>query len=494
MLQASVPDRLRKTIELARTAQADWAALSVRRRCRWLSAFRAWLASHSSQLCETINHEVGKPREECLAAELLPLASGCAHLSRIAPGILAPRRARGTPWYLAGGSDHVHRRPRGVVGIIGTWNYPLVLSGTQIAQALVAGNAVIFKPSEKTPETCRLLADGIAGSGLPRGLVQSLDAEIAAGEELVDSSVDHVVFTGSRAVGSRIASALAPRLVSSTLELSGHDALFLLPGGDPIAAARAAWFGTIANSGRTCLATRRCLVASSLMVPFRDEIARLALEVPPLELGKPAGFQGRIDHAKSLAMEAVSMGARWLGKSQEKPPFLVENVSDRMRIWREDCFAPLLAIMECADERSMIKADLACPFALGAAVFGSPGPARSFLTGLRAGMVTVNDVLVAAGHPDTPIGGSGSSGWGATQGAEGLLEMTVHQVVRVSHGSFRPHYELAVPGHPDMGNMLEALLQAGHAGGIRARIVAAMGLPGHALRWWRSRQKRQGEV
>ena len=470
----------------ARAAQAEWSLLPPRKRTFWLAAFRAWLVDQSSHWCHTIDAEVGKSREECLATEILPLAAACAHLAQSAPRLLAPRRAKGTPLFLTGATDKVHRRPRGVVGVIGTWNYPLLLSGVQLAQALVAGNAVVFKPSEKAPASGMLLVEGLLAAGVPPDLIQLLETDATAGETLVASEIDHLVFTGSRAVGVRIAAALAPRMVSSTLELSGHDALLVLPGADPKEAARAAWFGTMANSGRTCIATRRCLVSASLVEGFRDELAKLAAIPPSMVLDKPEGGKARLAHARGLADEAVAAGARYLTGTGESPPYLIDNVNPGMRIWREDAFAPVLMIMSCADEREMLMAEIACPFALGAAVFGPIREAEAMAMRLRAGLVTVNDVLVAVGHPDTPLGGCGASGWGATQGAEGLLEMTVPQALHISHGSFRPHYSMAIPGHADMGDLLESMLRSGHARGWAGRVAAFLALPGHAWRWWRN--------
>ena len=486
MIQPIQSGGMAETLARARAAQAEWSLQSAGRRSVWLSAFRGWLVDQSSRWCQTIDSEIGKSREECLATEILPLAAACAHLARSAPRLLAPRKAKGTPLFLAGGTDRVHRRARGVVGIIGTWNYPLLLSGVQLAQALVAGNAVLFKPSEKAHACGKLLVEGLLASGVPAGLIQLLESDAVTGEALVGAAVDHLVFTGSRAVGARIATALAPRLVSSSLELSGHDALFVLQGADPKEAARAAWFGTLANSGRTCISTRRCLVISSLADEFRAELAKLAESPPPVVLDKPAGGNDRLSHARDLAIQAVTLGARLLAGTGESPPFLVDNVGSAMRVWREDAFAPLLAIMSCADEREMVVADQACPFALGAAIFGPPREAMRLALRLRAGLVTVNDVVAAVGHPDTPFGGCGASGWGTTQGAEGLLEMTVPQVIRVSHGAFRPHYDLAIPGHADMGDLLESLLRSCHSRGWLGRVVAMLALPGRAWSWWRA--------
>lgn len=492
MIQPVPPEELARALEQARAAQEDWARQTVGLRTRWLAPFRAWLAARPDLLCQALDHEVGKSREECLASEILPLASACSWLAGAAGRLLAPRRAQGTPFILSGGTDHVHRRPHGVVGIIGTWNYPLLLSGVQVAQALVAGNAVAFKPSEKAPGCGKLLIEGMLQAGVPESLILLVESDPAAGEALVAADIDHLVFTGSGEVGRRIAGGLGPRLVSSTLELSGHDAMFVLSGADPVQAARAAWFGATANSGRTCMATRRCLVAKTLIEPFRNEIARLAANPPVLVLDKPAGAGERLSKARELASQAVAQGARHLRGDGKEPPFLVENVRPEMAIWRQDAFVPILAIMSCDGEGEMLKADKACPFGLGAAVFGKPGEAMALASRLRAGLVTINDALVAAGHPDTPLCGSGASGWGSTQGSEGLLGMTVPQAIRVSRGVFRPHYGIAIPGHADMGDMLEGLLRGGHGRGWLGRLWALLALPGQAWRWWRGGNTRGG--
>lgn len=477
-------------VALARQAQSRWAAKTVLQRTGWIRRFRSWLVERHQDWTAVIDREVGKSREECLATEILPFAAACAHLAISAPRVLAPRKASGTPLFLAGGTDHVFRRARGVIGIIGTWNYPLLLSGIQIAQALVAGNAVLFKPSEKAPECGTLLVEGLRLAGIPEGLVTLLDADTASGEALVAEEIDHLVFTGSRAVGAHIAMALAPRLVSSSLELSGHDALFVLDDADAAQAARAAWFGSLANSGRTCMATRRCLVAHGALTPFRQALAKLAENTPTLVLDRPAGALERAGHARAIADNAVEAGARWLlGKAPagNAGPLILENVTAGMRVWREDVFVPLIAMMPCPDEAAMLAADAACPFALGAAIFGGEKRARVLASQLRAGLVTINDVLIAAGHPDTPIGGRGASGWGSTQGAEGLLDMTVPQVVRVSSGTFRPHYEMAIPGHADMADLLESFLRMGHAESWYSRFLAAFSMPFRAMAWWRRR-------
>ena len=254
-------------IERIRSAQPAWERLPVRERLRPVRALRHLLADRYGALCEAVRRDLGKSPEETLGGELLPLADACLFLEREAAHLLRPRRVPTAqrPLWLWGQSDTVHRRPRGVVGVIGTWNYPLFLNGVQIVQALTAGNGVLWKPSEVAPAAAAALHSLFARAGFPDGLLQTMEATREGGQALTEAAVDHVVFTGSAAVGRRIAARLGERLISSTLELSGCDPMFVLDDADLPMAARAAWFGATLNRGQTCIAVRRVFVA---IVPF----------------------------------------------------------------------------------------------------------------------------------------------------------------------------------------------------------------------------------
>src|SRR5262245_41392336 len=205
----------------ARAAQRGWAEQLVRHRLRPVTALRRLLVRDADRLAQVIADEVGKTATEALAGEVLPTADALYFLEREAASLLRPRRVpgRSRPWWLVGQSDVVWRRARGVVGIIGTWNYPLFLNGVQIAQTLVAGNAVLWKPSEVVPRFAELFHGLLLEAGFARDLIQRLPATREMGPALADAPIDHVVFTGSAAVGRKLAARLGERLVSSTLEL-----------------------------------------------------------------------------------------------------------------------------------------------------------------------------------------------------------------------------------------------------------------------------------
>ena len=469
---------LAEAVARCRRQQQRWRDVPVRQRLAPVKALRRLLVAECDSVCAAVAADVGKSVVEILGGEVLPVADACRFLERQAAALLHPRRvARGSrPLWLRGQSDTVHRRPRGVVGIIGTWNYPLLLNGVQIVQALTAGNGVVWKPSEVAPASARVLFGLIQRAGFPDGLLHPMEATREGGAALVESDVDHVVFTGSVAVGRQIATRLGQRLIPSTLELSGNDALFVLADGDTTLAARAAFFGFTLNRGQTCIAVRRAFVHRSLVPAFLRTLEPFATAAAPVRLALAA--QAR--QAERLVADAVARGGRILGRSMRDEaevkdectfrPTVVADAHADMDLCREASFGPLLAVLPFENIEDALSVEAVCPFGLGASVFTRhPARAEEWAARLRTGFVTVNDAIAPTTHPATPFGGVRDSGWGVTQGAEGLLELTVPQVVSVKSGSFRPHYDLATGAKGDPEGLLRGILHFSHGASLRQR-------------------------
>jgi acyl-CoA reductase-like NAD-dependent aldehyde dehydrogenase len=479
----------------ARAAQESWWRLPVRERLRPVRALRHLLATEYESLCDAVARDIGKPAEETIGGDILPLAEACKFLEKRAASLLKPRRVSGRvrPLWMFGQVDTIHRRPRGVVGIIGTWNYPLYLNGVQIVQATTAGNAVIWKPSEVAPSSATALFRLVERAGFPKGLVQCMEATREGGPAMAEADVDHVVFTGHADTGRRLAKRLGERLVSSTLELSGCDAEFVLEDADVQLAARGAWFGATMNRGQTCVAVRRVFVQRANYPAFCDAIRGLSASAQPVQLALPAAA----DQANRLVREAVASGAR---KASEPPPtdpalppgsFTPTALLDArpdMAICKDAAFAPVMAVIPYDDLEDAVRMESQCPYALGASVFTrTNSKAESIASRLRTGSVGINDVIATTAHPATPFGGRGVSGWGVTQGPDGLLEMTIPQVVSSKAGRLRLHYDMSfdlAAGRPNKhGELMRGLLVSGHAptlgarmGGLRRAIAGMMGM------------------
>lgn len=462
----------------AREAQLLWARVPLSDRLQRVRAFRRELVDAREHICNTIACEVGKSAVEIIFSDILPLAEQCRFLEANARRILRPRRSSlwSTPVYYWGQRDVTYRIPRGVVAVIGTWNLPLMICGMQTMHALVAGNAVVLKPSEVTPKSGELLADLVARAGFPDGLVHLLPAHRDAGPQLAEADVDHVVLTGSTGTGRVLASTLGRRLVSSTLELSGCDLVLLLDDGDVKLAARGAWFGATANGGQACVGTRRVYVPRSHLQNFLNYLTPLVERALPVHLVLP----DQVAIAQDLIADALARGAHLIRRDDllvpdghVQPAVLVQESPDT-RACRESFFFPLLSVLPYDGIDQALTSIAGCPYRLGASVFtADPRRALNLSERLRCGMVHVNDVIVPMGHPATPLGGQGASGWGRTKGHEGLLEMTVPQIVSVVRGRFRPHFD-AIGSHWFLhAEALAGLLELRHARTLRGKLRGA---------------------
>jgi acyl-CoA reductase-like NAD-dependent aldehyde dehydrogenase len=425
-------------------------------------------------LCNAVADEFGKSVVEVLGGEVLPIAEACRFLLRRAARALRPRHVSAwlTPLWLLGQTDFVERRPRGVIGLIGTWNFPLLLNAVPILQALTAGNGILWKPSELAPRSAEALFAMFQRAGYPQSLIELLPSTRDAGQALALTDVDHMLFTGSSTTGRQLAETLGRRLISSTLELSGCDAMFVLDDADLSLAARAAWFGMTVNRGQTCVAVRRVFVHRTIAPAFLEHLRPLAAAAKPAALAQPAQAQ----LARHVIHDALHAGASILVPYTEPPseglftPTVLTGVQPSMALCQSALFAPILGVLDFDQLSDALAANAQCRYALGAAIFSShPDRAAPLARDIPAGMVTINDVLYPTTHPATPFGGQRASGWGVTQGEEGLLEMTVPQVVTIRRGRWRPHYDLALKndGNPQM---IEGFLEAGHGTTLRQRI------------------------
>src|SRR5262245_36630372 len=336
----------------ARTAQQSWSRVAIREGLRFVRNLRELLVERTDEICAVVNADIARPELEVVGSELLPTAAALKFLEKRAARLLAPRKVSWwlQPTWLTGCRDVIHQRPWGVVGIIGTWNYPVYLNVGQIAQALVAGNAVLWKPSENVPRPSELTQKLFRDAGFPPALLQVLPATREAGPQMAETDVDHIVFTGSDTVGRKLAAKLGERLVPSTLELSGCDAMFVLADANVEMAARAAWFGVTLNRGQTCIAVRRVFVQRERYGAFAEELRTLAAGAAPVELVT----RGQVEQASRLIAEAVANGARPLpvrplAAAREAacvftPTFLLE-ASPESLVCREACFAPIAAVI-----------------------------------------------------------------------------------------------------------------------------------------------------
>ena len=433
------------------------------------------LVQECDALCAAVHRDVGKTPAEVLGSEVLPTADACRFLLRQAPrscGRAGCRRGS----VRCGCGDKPTSSTVGRAawwGSLGRGIIPLFLNAVQILQALLAGNAVVWKPSELTSHFAPLLHQLLLQAGFPPAVVQMLPATREMGPVLAEAAVDHVVFTGSAAVGRKLAARLGERLISSTMELSGCDAQFVLADADVALAARAAWFGCTINRGQTCIAVRRAFVHRTLYSPFCEALRALADGAPAAPLLMPS----QVQQARRLLADALGAGARLLneaapGETGACRPMIVIDATPEMALCREPAFAPVMAVLPFDSVEEALRQESICPFALGASIFtrrqgpcgmaGRPA-ARGLGDGQRRGGADGPSVH-AVRRPGRQRLGRHARRRGAAgddRSADGE-----HPA-----GAFRPHYDAADAGKlASQEELLRGLLQATHASGIGSRL------------------------
>lgn len=427
MHPADVAEAARK----ARAAQAVWARYTITQRVRALRALWAHLMRERARLVAVVHEETGKPLAEVEAMDVDAAALVLGHFTKNAHRLLQDRAAP-LPWFLLNKEAHVRYVPRGVVGLVTPWNMPFLIPFGDMAPALLAGNAVLLKPSEWTTKTALYLADRMRASGLfPEGLLQVCVGDGSVGAEVVKHA-DMVLFTGSGATGRKVAVAAAERLIPCVLELGGKHAMVVAADAPLERAAKAAVWGRFANSGQICVGVERCLVHEAV---YADFCARLEAETRALRPGPAGTYEqdlGRLIYPGQLAVverhlaDARAKGARVVGGEVDAArttvtPALVFDAKPGMLVLSEETFGPVLAVMPVRRVDEALVIANAGRDGLAASVWTRDlEKGAEWASLLEAGLVSVNDVLIHYAACSLPFGGMKGSGLGRRHGDQGL--------------------------------------------------------------------------
>jgi acyl-CoA reductase-like NAD-dependent aldehyde dehydrogenase len=426
----------------ARAAQGAWADLGVQKRIAVLREFRSKLHEKKSEIAAAITQEAGKPIAEALTTEVLVVLDAARFLIDNAYGLLRDEPVPHGNLATKLKRGRLLREPYGVVGIISPWNYPFSIPATETLAALVAGNAVVLKPSEFTSLVALELKSLLHAAGVSRDVFQVVVGDGATGAALIRSrgttGIDKLVFTGSVATGKRIAAAAAERLLPVVLELGGKDPMLVLDDADVDVASSAAVWGAFVNAGQTCLSVERCYVHRSLYEAF---LRACVEKTKMLNVGHGLDREtdvGPMIHERQLRIveahveDAMARGARVLAGGSRLPelgknfykPTLLADVTHEMGIMREETFGPVLPVMAFDDDEEAVRLANDSEYGLAASVWTRDRARGERLARrIEAGTVMVNDVVSCFGISEAPHGGVKSSGVGRAHGRFGLEEM-----------------------------------------------------------------------
>jgi acyl-CoA reductase-like NAD-dependent aldehyde dehydrogenase len=478
------PALLADLVVQARTVQAEWAKQPLKKRCAQLRILRERILSARDVLADAVVRESGKPRVEALFADIFVALDTAAYFAKSGESLLKPEGVPHHSLAAKAKSGRLFYEPLGVIAIISSWNYPLAIPLSQIIPAVVAGNAVVCKTSDFTPQCGALIEKLFADAGFPNGLVTIVQGGGEVGQALIDALPDKVMFTGSVATGRRVAEACAKHLIPSVLELGGKDAMIVLADANLEVAASAAVWGSYTNCGQVCLSVERLFVEQSVSEAF---VALCVEKTRKLRMGPgsdanteigPLIRPQHVQRMRDLLQDAVQHGAKVLCGGNPRPdlganffdPTVVVGADSSMKLFQEETFGPILAIQTVRDAEEAISHANDSPFALAASVWtGDAARGQSIARRLRAGAVMVNDAISYFGIAEAPHGGCGASGWGRTHGRAGLLEMVQTKYIDVDRLPRREKpwwYRYGA----DLERAADAFLQFEFGGSLAARV------------------------
>jgi acyl-CoA reductase-like NAD-dependent aldehyde dehydrogenase len=423
-----------------REAQAAWQATPITKRVRAVERVKKRILARAEEIAKLVHDETGKPDVEALLGEVLASADVVSYWAELVAEELEPFEAEIDAMSYPKKRAWIHREARGTIALIMPWNFPFALPLRTIVPALMAGNGIVFKPSEVTPRTGRLIADLFAGL-LPEGLFTVVQGGAAVGARLLESDVDFVIFTGSTATGRKVAHACAERLLPCAVELGGKDAAIVCADADLDRAANGIVWGAMMNAGQNCGAVERVYVEKSVVDLLTAKIVaatrelRVGEDVGPLTTAAQHGIVSRHVAAARAAGAEVLVG----GESADAPgmttgwvPTVVKIDADDNPLIADETFGPIVPITEVADVEEAIRRANASRYGLTASLWTSDiRAAETIAHRLRAGVVTINNHAFTGAIPSMPWGGVGESGWGITGSPLALDHLTRPRLILV---------------------------------------------------------------
>ena len=426
------PESVRATVARVRESQAEWEALGIKGRYRWLGQLRDWLLDNYDRVADTMQEETGKVRADA-ATESVYLTDVINFYGSRGHKYIGEERLRPHSPLTAAKKLKIQYRPYPVVGVISPWNFPLILSLGDAIPALTAGAAVVIKPSELTPlgliEVVEAWKSEIGGPDV----LDTVQGMGETGSALIDE-VDYVQFTGSDRTGRKVMARAAETLTPVSLELGGKDPMIVLRDANVDRAANAAAWGGMANSGQICMSVERIYVEEPVYDEFveklTEEVGGLRQGADGTEYDKDVGAMTSPNQSAIVEdhiSDALAGGARALtgGKRAEGPgdffePTVLVDVDHSMKVMRDETFGPVVGVMKVRDEEEAIRLANDTRYGLSGSVFGAKGHAERVARRVECGAINVNDVLSNYFAANVPMGGWKESGIGFRHGEYGI--------------------------------------------------------------------------
>jgi succinate-semialdehyde dehydrogenase/glutarate-semialdehyde dehydrogenase len=440
----STIEDVKNAVANARRASLVWRQTNLKERIKIMHRFYDLLFENQDLLQDVIQRETGKSRAHA-AAEIFGVGMITSHYIKIAKRALSPDRRTGIFPILS--KTTVVAQPKGVVGIISPWNYPLTLSIYDAIPALLAGNAVVIRPDFQTSWSAIHAVDLLTKAGLPKGVATLVIGDGPTIGSALINEVDYICFTGSTATGKKVGVQATERLIGASLELGGKNPMIVCADADLNTFLSSAIQGCFTSAGQLCISIERMFIHESI---YKEFLSAFVQRVQSLKLGAQIGWGYDIGSLGTEAIasrvefavnQAVTEGATVEVGGKRRPdigpyvyePTILTAVTKRMKIYREEVFGPVVYVLPFSTTSEAIELANDSIYGLSASVISTDlKQAHLIATKIRSGSVNVNDGFAAAfGSVAAPMGGMGQSGLGRRHGIEGLMRFTESQTISV---------------------------------------------------------------
>ena len=483
-LPVTQPAEIVAAVARGRAAQAIWQQTSFAERARVLYRLRDLLLDDGDRLADILTAETGRPRADVYGTELFYLCDAIGAWAKKSAVYLRAEKIRPHFPLMKFKKVISSYAPRGVIGIISPWNFPLTLTLGEALPALMAGNAVVIKPSELTPLSAVFGAEIAARAGFPENLLQVVIGRGPTGEALIDV-VDMIAFTGSVATGKRVMCRAAERLIPVSLELGGKDPMIVLKDADLDRAAGACVWGALMNCGQACTSIERVYVEAPI---YQDFVRRVVDKVETIRQG-PSEHEVDIGCMTSEAQlkkvtaqveQAIAGGAKVLTGGRRNPalpgyyyePTVLIDIDHSMNIMTEETFGPIIPVMKVNDAEEALRLANDSRYGLSASIFSrDKNSAWQLAQRMQCGSVCINDSLVNYIIPDAPMGGSRESGFGYRHGAEGIRKFCQQKTIVADKFGLKeefPWYPTTTMKARQIRQLLNLLCRSGWSNKLRA--------------------------
>ena len=483
-LPIASPADVRLAVERGREAQYVWGQTSLAERARLLYTLRDLLLDEGERLADILTAETGRPRAEVYGSELFYLCDAIGVWAKKSSAYLRPEKIRPHFPLLKAKKVVSTYAPRGVIGIISPWNFPLVMTLGEALPALMAGNAVVIKPSELTPLSAVFGAELAAKAGFPKNLIQVVIGSGATGETLVDCA-DMIAFTGSIETGKLVMRRAAERLTPVSLELGGKDPMIVLKDADLDRAAGACVWGALMNSGQVCTSIERIYIEAPVFQPFVDKVVarvraiRQGASGDQVDIGCMTSKE-QLETVAAQVDDALAHGARALTGGRRNPrlpgyyyePTVLVDVDHSMSIMTQETFGPVIPLVKVNDADEALRLANDSRYGLSAAVFSRDAKlSQQLAEGLQSGSVCINDSLVPFIVADAPMGGRKDSGFGYRHGADGIRKFCQQKTIVIDRFGLKeefPWYPATAKKAQQIRHLLNLLCRSGWSHKLRA--------------------------